>query len=114
MSRVKRGVHHSKRRRGILKKVKGFEAGRKKLIRLAKVAATKAGGYAYKDRRIKKRTARALWQVNINAAVRPLGLSFSKFIGALKKHEVMIDRKILSKLAAHYPEVFSKIVESVK
>ncbi len=114
MSRVKRGVHHAKRRSGILRKVKGFEGGRKKLMRLAKVAATKAGGYAYKDRRVKKRTARALWQVSINAAVRPLGMSFSKFIGALKKHDILLDRKVLSHLAAQEPIIFKTLVESVK
>ncbi|OGH64406.1 MAG: 50S ribosomal protein L20 [Candidatus Magasanikbacteria bacterium RIFCSPHIGHO2_01_FULL_41_23] len=114
MSRVKRGVHHSKRRRGILLKVKGFEGGRKKLMRVAKVAATKAGGYAYKDRKIKKRTARALWNVKINAALDPMDLSYSKFIGMLKAKNVLLDRKILSTIAASYPEVFKMIVTQVK
>lgn len=114
MPRVKRGVHHSKRRRGILKKVKGFEGGRKKLIKLARTAATKAGGYAYKDRKIKKRTARALWNVKINAALEPMGLSYSKFIGMLKAKNVLLDRKILSTIGGKYPEVFKMIVNSVK
>lgn len=114
MPRVKRGVHHSKRRRNILKKVKGFEGGRKSLLKLAKVAATKAGAYAYRDRRVKKRLARANWQVRINAAVRPLGMSYSVFTGALKKKEIGLDRKILTTLADEYPAVFAKVVESVK
>lgn len=114
MSRVKRGVHHSKRRRGILLKVKGFEGGRKKLMRVAKVAATKAGGYAYKDRRVKKRTSRALWQVKINAALEPMEMSYSKFMGGLKAKNILLDRKILSTIAASYPEVFKMIVANVK
>lgn len=114
MPRVKRGVHHSKRRRNILKKVKGFEGGRKSLIKLAKVAATKAGAYAYRDRRVKKRLNRANWQVRINAAVRPLGLSYSAFTGSLKKKEIGLDRKILATLADEYPAVFARIVEAVK
>lgn len=114
MPRVKRGVHHSKRRRGILKKTKGFEGGRKKLIRVAKVAATKAGGYAYKDRRLKKRNARGLWQVQINAALSTLDLSYSKFIGMLKKQNILLDRKVLATIAADKPAVFKALVESVK
>lgn len=114
MPRVKRGVHHSKRRRNILKKVKGFEGGRKSLIKLAKTAATKAGAYAYRDRRVKKRLARQNWQVRINAAVRPLGLSYSAFTGALKKHEIGLDRKVLATIAENHPAVFAKIVEAVK
>jgi large subunit ribosomal protein L20 len=114
MPRVKRGVHHSKRRRGILTKVKGFEGGRKKLIKLAKTAATKAGGYAYRDRRVKKRTARALWNTKINAGLEPLNMSYSKFIGMLKAKNVLLDRKILSTIAGKYPEVFAAIAREVK
>lgn len=114
MPRVKRGTHHVKRRRNILKKVKGFEGGRKSLIKLAKVAATKAGAYAYRDRRVKKRLARANWQVRINAAVRPLGMSYSAFTGALKKKEIGLDRKVLAAIAENYPAVFEKIVSAVK
>ena len=80
MPRVKRGVIHSKNRRNILKQTKGYKWGRKKLIKLAKTAVNKAGAYAYRDRRAKKRTARALWQVQINAAAREHGLSYSKFM----------------------------------
>ncbi len=114
MPRVKRGLHHSKRRRNILKKVKGFEGGRKSLLKLAKTAATKAGAYAYRDRRNKKRLIRQNWQVRINAAVRPLGFSYSVFTGALKQKEVGLDRKILATMAEEYPAVFAKVVEFVK
>ena len=114
MPRVKRGTHHTKRRRGLLKHVKGFEGGRKSLIRLAKVAATKAGAYAYRDRRVKKRLARGLWQVRINAAVREFDMSYSQFMGALKKHEIKLDRKVLSQLAAEQPAAFRALAESVK
>lgn len=114
MSRVKRGVHHSKRRRGILEKVKGFEGGRKSLMKLAKTAATKAGGYAYRDRRVKKRTTRALWQVNINAAVRAFDTSYSAFMGKLKKADIQLNRKMLATIAAERPEVFKAIINAAK
>ncbi len=114
MPRVKRGMMHVKHRRGILQKAKGFEAGRKNLIKLAKVAITKAGVYAYKDRKIKKRTNRANWQVRINAALRLQGMTYSKFMGALKTKNIVLNRKSLSHIAAEYPEVFSKITETVK
>lgn len=114
MPRVKRGVQHVKRRKAIMKRVKGYEAGRKNLIKLAQTAETKAGAHAYRDRRLKKRDNRRLWQVKINAAVRAMGMSYSAFIGALKKHEIAIDRKILAQVAEKHPEVFTKIVEEVK
>lgn len=113
MPRVKRGLSHLKRRKNLLKRVKGFEGGRKSLIKLAKTADTKAGAYAYRDRRNKKRTFRQLWQVRINAAVRPLGLSYSVFMSGLKKKQILLDRKVLSQLAQE-PAVFEKIVEAVK
>lgn len=114
MPRVKRGLHHSKRRRNILKKVKGFEGGRKSLLKLAKVAATKAGAYAYADRRKKKRTMRGNWQVNINAAAREHGLSYSKFMGALKRKNIALDRKVLAQAATNHPQIFAQIVAAVK
>lgn len=114
MPRVKRGLHHSKRRRNILKKAKGFEGKRKSHIKLAKIAVTKAGAYAYADRRKKKRINRGLWQVNINAGARINGLSYSKFMGALKAKQIKLDRKILAQIAASYPQVFAKIVETAK
>lgn len=114
MPRVKRGKQHLKHRNYILKRVKGFEGGRKNLIKLAKVAALKAGAYAYRDRRVKKRTARQVWSIRINAAVRPLGTTYSRFISDLKHHSVRLDRKILSTLAANHPSLFAKVVEMVK
>ncbi len=114
MPRVKRGMIHSKNRRNILKQAKGFRWGRKKLINLAITAVKKAGAYAYRDRRNKKRSARALWQISINAALRPLEISYSKFMGMAKKANLEVDRKILSELAKTEPTVFAKIVEKVK
>jgi len=114
MPRVKRGVMHSKRRKNILKRTKGFTGGRKKLIKVAKTAAVKAGAFAYRDRRAKKRTARALWQIQLNAAVREHGMSYSRFIAGLKKAQIELDRKVLSELAQKHPAVFAKIVEKVK
>jgi len=114
MPRVKRGVMHSKRRKNVLKQTKGFRWGRKKLIKVAKTAVLKAGAYAYRDRRAKKRSARALWQVQLNAAVREYGLSYSKFIAGLKKARIEMDRKVLAILAQKHPAVFAKIVEKVK
>lgn len=114
MPRVKRGKGHLKKRKILHKRVKGFEAGRKNLVKLARTALMKAGAHAHRDRRVKKRTMRSLWQVRINAAVRPLGMSYSEFIGALKIKDITIDRKVLSEIAIKYPAIFEKIVESVK
>ncbi len=114
MPRVKRGVAHVKKRRSLHKRVKGFLGGRKNLIKVAKTADTKAGAYAYADRRKKKRNMRRLWQVRINAAVRALGTTYSQFIGDCKKKDVEIDRKVLSQIANDQPKVFEKIVEFVK
>ncbi|MBU2575582.1 50S ribosomal protein L20 [Patescibacteria group bacterium] len=113
MPRVKRGTQHTKRRRNILVKAKGFKWGRKKLIKIAKTAITKAGAHAYRDRRVKKRTTRALWQLKINAAAREAGTTYSKLINALKKGKIEIDRKVLADLAEHEPKVFEKIVKDV-
>jgi large subunit ribosomal protein L20 len=114
MPRVKRGVQHLKKRRKLMKRVKGFEAGRKNLLKLAKTADTKAGAHAYRDRRRKKREFRRLWQIRINAAVREFGTSYSKFMGGLKKQKVELDRKVLSEIAIQQPKIFKKIVDLVK
>jgi len=114
MPRVKRGTTHVKSRRKILKKTKGYSAGRKKLIKQAKTAINKAGVYAYRDRRVKKRVARTTWQIKINAAVREYDMSYSKFIAALNKHKIGLDRKILAEIAENNPEIFAKIVAEVK
>ncbi len=114
MTRVKGGLLHSKRRRGILKHTRGFRWGRKSKIKLAKTAKMKAGQYAFEDRRQKKRTNRGLWNIRINAAVREFGLSYSKLIDALKKNNITLDRKILAELAENHGAVFAKVVEAVK
>ena len=114
MPRVKRGMGHVKHRKNLMKRVKGFQAGRKNLIKQAKVAATKAGVHAYRDRRVKKRDMRALFQIRINAAVRPLGFSYSKFMNALKLKSIGLNRKMLSEIAKDYPAVFKKIADATK
>lgn len=114
MTRIKGGLMHRKRRSGILKHTKGYKWGRKSKIKVAKVAKMKAGQFAFNDRRIKKRDNRRLWEIRINAAVRKYGMSYSKFIGALKKNKIELDRKVLSELAVKYPKVFEKLVEKVK
>lgn len=114
MPRVKRGLHHVKRRKNILARTKGYEGGRKSHIKLAKTAQTKAGAYAYRDRRVKKRTMRQLWNIRINATIRDYGLNYSTFIGNMKKKNIELNRKVLSELAQTNPEIFKKIAELVK
>lgn len=97
-----------------MENTKGFKWGRKSKYRLAKEAMQKAWTYAYRDRKKNKSNRRALWQISINAAVRPMGLSYSKFIDGLKKNKIELDRKVLAQLAKDNPETFSKIVEKVK
>lgn len=114
MSRVKRGTSHLKRRRNLLRHAKGYRWGRKSKIRLAKTAITKAGVYAYRDRRAKKRVMRRLWTVKLNAALRQEGLTYSTFINQLKKSRVSLNRKMLSQLAEEYPTVFTSLTRNVK
>ena len=114
MTRIKGGVLHSKRRRGILKHTKGFKWGRKSKIKLAKVAKMKAGQHALESRRTKKRLSRGLWNIRINAAARQYDLSYSKLIDLIKKFGNPIDRKILAKIGAEHKEIFAQIVEKVK
>jgi large subunit ribosomal protein L20 len=114
MTRIKGGILHRKRRAGILKHTKGFMWGRKSKIKLAKIAKYKAGQYAFDSRKTKKRERRALFNIKINAAVRKHGMSYSKFISALKKKQIALDRKVLSQMAVEYPKVFEKLVESVR
>lgn len=113
MPRVKRGTMHLQKRRKLLKAVKGYKWGRKKLIKLARPAMLKAGVNAFRDRRAKKRTFRSLWQIKVNAACREHGTTYSKFIAALAKNHIGLDRKILADLAEHNPVVFAKIIEKV-
>jgi len=114
MPRVKRGTMAHKRRKRLLKQAKGFRWGRKAKYRLAKDALYHAWEYAYRDRKVKKREFRKLWQNQINAACRQEGLSYSKFIAGLKKKKIGLDRKILSELAKENKDIFKKIVEEVK
>jgi len=114
MTRIKGGVLHAKRRRGILKHTKGYRWGRKSKIKVAKVAKMKAGQHAFEGRRTKKRLNRGLWHVNINAAARALGISYSKLMGALKKNNINLNRKILAQLASEQPAIFAKVVETAK
>lgn len=114
MPRVKRGVNHNKKRKSLLKDVKGYKWGRKNLIRLAKTAKMKAGAHAFVDRRRKKRTMRSLWQIKISAFVKEEGLSYSRFMGDLKAKKIEVDRKILADLAVNNKEVFKEIIKQVK
>ncbi len=102
-----------KRRRNVLAQVKGYRFGRKSKERVAKEAIAHAGAYAFRHRRAKKREFRNLWTLRINAAVRPAGFSYSKFIGALKTKGIALDRKSLSALAKDYPETFKRVAEQL-
>ncbi len=113
MARVKKGVHAAKTRRNILKAAKGFRNGRKNKERLAYEQLVHSYAAAFAHRRDKKGDFRRLWNVRINAALRPLGSTYSKFIGALKKKNIEIDRKILSDLADTSPAVFERLVKQV-
>jgi large subunit ribosomal protein L20 len=114
MARVKRGVTAHAKHKKILKAAKGYYGRRKNTIRVAKQAVEKANQYAYRDRKRKKRTFRALWIQRLNAAVRPFGLNYSRFIDGLGKAGVTVDRKVLSDLAIHEPAAFRAIVEQAK
>ena len=114
MTRVKKGVHALKRRRSVLKQTKGFRHGRSTKERQAKDALLHAGNYSFAHRKDKKSHNRKLWNIKINAGGRELGMSYSKIIGALKGKNILLDRKILSDLAENNPEVFSRIIESIK
>ncbi len=105
---------HVKRRRNLLKQTKGMKWGHKKLIKRAKVAAWRAGAYAYRDRRTKKREARKGWTMQLNAAVRAHGMNYSTFISKLKTAKIELDRKVLSQMANEYPAVFAALVQKVK
>jgi large subunit ribosomal protein L20 len=114
MSRVKRGTIASKKRKNVLKAAKGFMWHRKTNYRAAKEALLKAGKYAYRDRRVKKRTFRRLWITRLNAALRINGEKYSAFIKKMAGKKIEIDRKVLSEMAASHPEQFQMFVEKVK
>jgi large subunit ribosomal protein L20 len=114
MPRVKRGVTAHARHKKILALAKGYRGRRKNVFRIAKQAVMKAGQYAYRDRRTRKRVFRQLWIARINAASRELGVTYSKFMAGLKKAQIDIDRKVLADLAVNDPAAFGTIVDKVK
>ncbi|HEX9625635.1 MAG TPA: 50S ribosomal protein L20 [Acidiferrobacterales bacterium] len=114
MPRVKRGVTAKARHKKVLSRAKGYYNARRKVYRVAKQAVDKAGQYAYRDRRVRKREFRALWIARINAAAREYGLSYSRFMNGLKNAEIEIDRKLLSDLAIHDKQAFSQLAEKAK
>lgn len=114
MARVKRSVASRARRKKILKAAKGYYGARSRTLRTAKQAVTKAGQYAYRDRRVRKRHFRALWIQRINAGAREHGLSYSRFMDGLHKANIEVDRKILAGLAIDEKAAFGKLVEQAK
>ena len=112
--RVKRGFASRRRHKRLMKKAEGFRGRSKNCFKVAKTKVQKALRYAYRDRRVKKRTYRTLWNIRINAAVRPLGLTYSKFIFGLKKAEIDLDRKTLAEFAVRDPGAFAAVVDKVK
>ena len=114
MSRVKRSVVSRARRKKVLKQAKGYYGARSRQFKVAKQAVIKAGQYAYRDRRQKKRQFRQLWVVRINAAAREHGLSYSRFIAGVKKAAIDVDRKVLADLAIHEKEAFAALAEQAK
>lgn len=114
MPRVKRGVQARARHKKVLAKAKGYYGARSRVYRVATQAVTKAGQYAYRDRKVKKRTFRSLWIARINAAARECGMSYSRLMDGLNKADVEIDRKVLADLAVHDMNAFGQIAEKAK
>lgn len=114
MARVKRGVVARRKHKKVLKQAKGYYGARSRVFRVAKQAVTKAGQYAYRDRRVKKRVFRALWITRINAQARILGMSYSRLIAGLKKAEIEMDRRVLADLAVNDKEAFAAVVEQAR
>jgi large subunit ribosomal protein L20 len=114
MPRAKGGAKTRQRRKKILKQAKGYVGGRRKLYRTAAETVLRAGAFAYRDRKQKKRQSRSLWVVRINAACRQAGISYSRFIAGLRKAGILLDRKILAELAVSDPGGFAKLAETAK
>ena len=114
MPRVKRGVQAHARHKKVLKQAKGYRGARSRTFKTANQAVMKAGQYAYRDRRQRKRQFRALWIARINAAARECGLSYSRLIDGLKKASIEIDRKVLADLAVHEKDAFAQLAEKAK
>ena len=112
--RIKRGNAGVKRHKKILKLAKGFIGARSRIFKVANIAVMKAWKYAYRDRRTTKRNMRRLWIVRINAAVREQGMSYSRFVNACKKADILVNRKMLADLAVNDPEAFTVVVETAK
>jgi len=114
MVRVKGGIQTQKRKGKLIKQAKGFKWTRNRCYRAAKQALMKAWSYAYRDRKVRKREKRQLWQIQIGAACRASGISYSKFMGNLKKNNIEVDRKILAEFANSNPEIFNEILAKAK
>jgi large subunit ribosomal protein L20 len=114
MARVKRGVQARRRHKKVLKQAKGYYGARSRIFRVAKQAVIKAGQYAYRDRRQRKRQFRSLWIARINAASRANGINYSQFINGLKKADIALDRRVLADIAVHDKAAFTAIVEKAK
>jgi len=112
--RIVRGNVNRKRHKKILKLAKGFIGARSRIFKVANIAVMKALKYAYRDRRVTKRNMRRLWIIRINAAVREQGMSYSRFVNACKKADILVNRKMLADLAVNDPEAFSVVVETAK
>jgi large subunit ribosomal protein L20 len=112
--RTRKGAARTQAKKRLLQRAKGYVGGRRRLYRTAKESVARAGAFAYRDRRNKKRTFRALWIVRLNAACRERGIAYSRFVNGLKKAQIELDRKSLSEIAIVDPKGFDKIVEAVK
>jgi len=112
--RTTKGAARNKAKNRLFKKTKGYRGGRGNLLRTAKETLVRAGVYAYRDRKVRKREFRKLWIIRINAAVRERGLRYSEFIHGLQKSEIELDRKSLSEMAIHDPDAFDVVVNQVK
>jgi large subunit ribosomal protein L20 len=112
--RTTKGAARTRAKKRLYKKAKGYRGGRGRLLRTVKETLIRAGQYAYRDRRVRKRDFRRLWIVRINAAVRMHGIRYSQFIAGLKKVQIELNRKSLSEMAIHDPEAFEAVVEKVK
>lgn len=114
MARVKRGVTARARHKKVLKQAKGYYGARSRVYRVATQAVTKAGQYAYRDRKAKKRTFRQLWIARINAQARAEGITYSQLIAGLKKSGIELDRRVLADMAVHDKDSFSQVVEKAR
>lgn len=114
MARVKRGVTARRRHKKVLKQAKGYYGARSRVYRVAVQAVTKAGQYAYRDRRVKKRVFRSLWITRINAQARANGLTYSQLIAGLKKAQIALDRRVMADLAVHDKPAFAALVEKAR